>query len=95
LSLPILDSKSEIADIASTCWRLFNACLSENSDNGVLATLEGEQRRFRTWSNSLKVFARPHISLDAQLRPTKSKQIREMVLLLLEVLRENLSLGMF
>ncbi|KIX05938.1 uncharacterized protein Z518_03912 [Rhinocladiella mackenziei CBS 650.93] len=89
-----MDSGSEIASIVSLCLGLFNTCLSEGPDDDVLATLEDEQRRFRAWSHSLKVFARPHVNLDAQLRPAANKQIREMVLLLLDVLRENLFLAL-
>jgi len=80
-----------ISDIALSCIELFNGCLSK--DRVFFAILEGEGRRFWAWSNSLKVFGTPHVNLDTQLLPEKHAQIREMVLLLLDVLRDNLSLG--
>jgi hypothetical protein len=84
---------NQISEIATGSLGLFNGCLSKNPDDDTVTTLEREQRRFLAWSNSLKVFARPHVSLDAQLLSAANEPIREMVLLLLEVLRENLSLG--
>lgn len=47
------------------------------------------------WSNSLNVFSKPNVSLDAQLRRSPDKEIKKMVILLLDVLVENLSLGTF
>ncbi len=95
--LPTMDPGSHkptqrISDVARSCLDLFNDCLSKDGD--AFARLEGEERRFRAWSNSLKVFAKQHVNLDAQLRLDKHTQIRKMVLLLLNVLKDNLSLGM-
>ncbi|KAK5654615.1 hypothetical protein OQA88_7245 [Cercophora sp. LCS_1] len=83
-----------VRTLANRCFALFDDCLAHHvdGDSRILATLEKEQRRLRVWSNSLKVFSRPHVSLDAQLSRSPDKEIGEMVLLLLDVLRENLDL---
>jgi len=60
-----------------------------------MVTLETEQCRFRVWSNSLKVFSRPHVSLDAQLKRSPDKKIKAMLVLFHNVLRENMFLGRF
>ncbi|RDW85690.1 hypothetical protein BP5796_04015 [Coleophoma crateriformis] len=78
-----------ISSVALSCIEIFHRCLSR--DRNAFAKLEGEERRFWAWSNSLKVFEEQHINLDAQLN--KHAQIREMVLLLLGVLKDNLSLA--
>jgi hypothetical protein len=85
-------SDETIFDTARSCLELFRNYLSENRPSSV--RIETEQQRFWAWSNTLKVFAKPHICLDAQLHADKYAQIRRMVLLLLGVLRKNLSLGM-
>ena len=82
---------NQIHDVARNCANLFDECLSK--DQYAFARLEVEERRFWIWSNSLKVFAKQHINLDAQLRLNKHVGIREMVFLLLNVLEKNLSLG--
>ena len=89
-----MESTTEtIAAVAGPCLELFDDCLSKcTGDDETLAALEHQQRRFRTWASSLNVFS-TRISLDAQLRRSGSQEIREMVLLLLDVLSENLSLG--
>ena len=81
-----------ILALARSCSDLFTDCLSKDPD--AFSRLEAEERRFWVWSSNLKVFARQHINLDMQLRQEKHAQIREMVLLLLNVLKDNLSLGM-
>jgi len=81
-----------ILDVARSCSDLFTACLSKDPD--AFSRLEAQERRFWVWSSNLKVFAQRHVNLDTQLRQEKHAQIREMVLLLLSVLKDNLSLGM-
>jgi len=92
------ENKGDIRGLVSDCLLCFNNCLnltrSVQTDAEVLAELEAEQRRFRVWAGSLKVFSRPHVSLDAQLNSNSNREIKEMVFLLLQVLKENLSLGM-
>lgn len=90
-----MDSKSDIAEIVGRCLQLFNNCSTRGLTNDVLSTFEGQQRRLRQWANSVNVFARPHVNLDAQLRRTTNNTIPEMVMLLLNVLEENLSVGSF
>jgi hypothetical protein len=88
-----MNPRNQISQIATSCWEFFNECLSKNPDDDTVTTLEREHRRFLAWTNSLKVFARTSVSLDTQLLPDANEQIRKIVLLLLEVLQENLSLG--
>jgi hypothetical protein len=75
------------ADAIRSCLTLFDSCLSKNRD--AFADLEGEARRFRVWSNKLEAFAR-----DTKLNAEKYVRIRRMISELLEVLKDNLSLGM-
>jgi hypothetical protein len=91
---PIMDGESNqptrtISDVAHSCIEMFHRCLAR--DRSAFAKLEGDERRFWAWSNSLNVFEEQQINLDSQLK--KHAQIREMVLLLLGVLKDNLSLG--
>ncbi|KGO36167.1 hypothetical protein PEX1_083240 [Penicillium expansum] len=82
--------KSDIAGIVSHCLQLFKDCLSEDLEDDILTILEDQQRCLWRWANSLKVFAGPPVNLDAQLRQATSDNTREMVLLLLDVLKDNL-----
>ncbi len=86
------ESGEDIFDAARSCLDLFKSYLAERRPAAL--KIEAEQQRFWAWSNSLKVFARPHIRLDAQLHNPKYAEIKKMVLLLLHVLEKNLSLGM-
>jgi len=81
----------KIAHVAVSCIELFNGCLAK--DAGAFTTLEEEERRFWAVLNSLKIFANSKVNLDSQLSYIKYPQIREMVLLLLKVLHDNLTLG--
>ena len=81
-----------ILGVARSCLELFTDCLTKDPD--AFSRLEAEERRFWVWSSNLKVFARQQVNLDTQLHQEKHAQIREMVLLLLNVLKDNLSLGM-
>lgn len=87
--------KSDIAGIVSHCLQLFKDCLSEDLEDDILTILEDQQRCLWRWANSLKVFAGPPVNLDAQLRQATSDNTREMVLLLLDVLKDNLIISKF
>jgi hypothetical protein len=80
-----------ISDASQTSLHLFESCLSRNPE--AFAELEVVERRFRAWTNNLNVFSQG-ASLDMRLRPEKYGHIRQMIMLLLNVLNENLSLGM-
>lgn len=80
-----------IRNLSQTSVNLFESCLSRNPE--VFAELEVAERRLRAWTNNLKVFSQG-ASLDMQLHPEKYAHIRQMIMLLLNVLNENLSLGM-
>ncbi|KAI8663493.1 hypothetical protein NCS57_00950500 [Fusarium keratoplasticum] len=80
-----------ISNASQTCLNLFQSCRSQNPD--AFAELEAAERRFRAWTNNLKVFSQG-ASLDTQLRAERYGQIRQMVMLLLNVLNENLSLAL-
>ena len=80
-----------ILNASQTCLSQFESCLSQSLH--ASAELERAERRFRAWTNNLKVFSQD-ANLDAQLSPKKYDQIRQMIGLLLNVLNENLALGM-
>lgn len=82
---------SNIRSISSTCLKLLESCFYKTRDAGLEAKVEASERRFRSWTNKLRVFGRNGRCLDTQLRSDKEKYIREMILALLNVLRENLS----
>ena len=84
------DSRRSIADVAWQCLRLFKDC---QTLGGKLAALQPHQQRYWTWLNSLRVFAKPHVNLDAQLLDPKYDGLRRPILLLLDTLAENLNLG--
>jgi hypothetical protein len=91
-----MDSGSEnllpsISDASQACLSLFQSCLSRNPD--AFTKLEAAERQFRAWTNRLKVFVKG-ASLDEQLGAKKYDQIRQIVMLLLKILNENLYLGM-
>ncbi|KAH7348964.1 hypothetical protein BKA65DRAFT_501818 [Rhexocercosporidium sp. MPI-PUGE-AT-0058] len=86
-----LEDTSDIYDISYDCLLLFTDCLSTSRPGHV--AIETSQQRFWAWSNVLNVFAEPRMSLDTQLRLDKYPQIRHLVLLLLNVLKNNLVLG--
>lgn len=84
-------SPEGIYNSARKCLELFRDCLAAEH---ALAVLRPYQQRYWAWANSLKVFAKPHISLDAQLKADKFDGLRQAIFLLLDVLRDNLTLGM-
>jgi hypothetical protein len=79
-----------IYDRGLQCLKLFRDCLATED---ALAVLQPYEERFWAWANQLKVFSKPHISLDAQLKYDKFDRLRQAVYLLLDVLRDNLQLG--
>ncbi|KAK0706904.1 hypothetical protein B0T26DRAFT_479051 [Lasiosphaeria miniovina] len=85
-----VETKMDIKSIGITCLNLLESCCYKTQDAELETKLEIEERRFRSWTNKLNVFARK-ISLDMQLRSEENRYIREMVLALLDVLRENLT----
>ena len=84
------EPQETIFNAAHSCLELFRAYLSE--DRVSSGSVVREQQLFWVWSNNLKVFANPHVRLDAQLRDEKYAKIKQMVLLLLVTLKQNLSL---
>ncbi|QYT06300.1 hypothetical protein H0G86_013158 [Trichoderma simmonsii] len=78
-----------ILDASQKCLDLFRSCLLGNPN--AVAELEAAERLFRAWTNNVNVFSQS-ASLDTQLREEKYGQIRQMVVLLLNVLNEHLSL---
>ena len=80
----------EIYDLASYCNDRFAELVSKEDDQ----TIEEYQQRFWAWANGLAVFAKPYLRLDARLGKDKYKEIREIVLLFLRVLKINLDFGM-
>lgn len=80
-----------ISDASHACLDLFESCFLRNAD--VFAELEAAERQFRAWTNNLRVFGK-NASLDTQLRADKYDEYRQMIILLLQILNENLSLGM-
>lgn len=88
------DSKKpllSIADASQVCLDLFDSCFLRNLD--AFTDFEVSKRQFRVWTNHLRVFSQG-ANLDTQLRAEKYDEIRQMVMLLLNILNENLSLGM-
>ncbi|KAK3371807.1 hypothetical protein B0T24DRAFT_337732 [Lasiosphaeria ovina] len=83
------ETKMDIKSIGTTCLNLLESCYYKTQDAELEAKLETGERYFRSWTNKLEVFARK-MSLDMQLRSEENGYIREMVLALLDVLRENL-----
>lgn len=81
-----------IYESARTCLDLFRA--SQPTD-GSLSDLQSYQQRYWAWANQLKVFAKHNICLDAQLKDDKFDRLRQAILLLLNLLRENLTLGKY
>jgi len=80
----------EIYDLARYCNNRFEDLVSK--EDGRI--IEEYQQKFWAWANALAVFAKPYLSLDARLANSKYKEIREIVLLLLRVLKKNLDFGM-
>ncbi|KAK4065581.1 hypothetical protein Trihar35433_7701 [Trichoderma harzianum] len=68
---------------------LFQSCALRTQY--AVADFEATERLFTAWTNRLRVFSQS-ASLDAQLRAEKYDIIRQMVMLLLDVLNKNLSL---
>jgi hypothetical protein len=85
------EGATDIYDISYDCLHHFKDYLSASRPGHV--AIEISQQRFWAWSNALNVFAEPRMSLDIQLMPDKHPQIRQLVLLLLDVLKKNLVLG--
>jgi hypothetical protein len=81
-----------IYNSARKCLDRFRDCLTAEA---ALTVLQPHQERFWAWANQLKVFSKPHISLDAQLKDDKFKRLRQAIYLLLDVLLENLQLGAY
>ncbi|KAH8600195.1 hypothetical protein B0O99DRAFT_682639 [Bisporella sp. PMI_857] len=80
----------EIYELASYCNHRFAELVSKEDGQ----TIEEYQQRFWAWANGLAVFAKPYLSLDARLTKYKYKEIREIVLLFLGVLKMNLDFGL-
>lgn len=89
-----MSSESTIAFKAQSCSNLFHECIEKIFNRDVLRIFEDEQRRLRIWASRLKVVARPRVNLDAQLAPIQHKEIRQMVVVLLDLMKNNLALGM-
>lgn len=80
----------EIYDLARYCNDSFKDLVEQDDDQ----TVEEYQQRFWAWANGLAVFAKPYLSLDARLANEKYGEIREIILLLLGILKKNLDFGM-
>jgi len=79
-----------IYDRALQCLVLFQRCLAAKD---ALAVLQPFEERFWAWANQLKVFSKPHISIDAQLKDDVFDRLRQAIYVLLDVLHDNLQLG--
>lgn len=104
-SPPALLGKPSIFQIADECDKLFDEFLPESAQAGQapapdlprsspveevpLAYRVGEfHSRFRAWASYLGVFDGEHVNLDARLR--ERPELADIVLLTLDILRENL-----
>ncbi|OIW25725.1 hypothetical protein CONLIGDRAFT_708489 [Coniochaeta ligniaria NRRL 30616] len=76
----------EIYDLARSCNNCFKDLVQQDDSQAI----EEYQQRFWAWANGLAVFAKPYLSLDARLANEKYREIREIILLLLGVLKKNL-----
>ncbi|PTB51390.1 hypothetical protein M431DRAFT_19399 [Trichoderma harzianum CBS 226.95] len=79
-----------ISDASQKALHLFQSCALRTQY--AVADFEATERLFTAWTNRLRVFSQS-ASLDAQLRAEKYDIIRQMVMLLLDVLNKNLSLA--
>lgn len=84
-------SEKPLQRASKACLNLFESCFLRNSD--AFTELEAAERLFRAWTNNLRVFSKD-TSLDTRLRAENYDEIRQMIILLLKILDENLSLGM-
>jgi hypothetical protein len=82
--------------MARDCNELIDESLSRTDESGkalpfeVLHFVKEYQRRFEGWCSFLGVFAFQNASLDYRLR--RHPSLQDMILRLLDILRENLSL---
>lgn len=89
------DSEQPVQSIPEASWeclKLFCCCISK-APNADAKLFEDAAGRFRTWTQNFRVFS-PSDSLDTQLRERRRGQIRQMIMDLLDVLKQNLSPGM-
>ncbi|KAH8743829.1 hypothetical protein BGZ57DRAFT_808626, partial [Hyaloscypha finlandica] len=86
-----------IYDRARECERLFDRYLSvlQQASHGekksAAAIAKDHQERFWAWATGLGVYAKPYLSLDWRLKDSPS--IQELVILLLDLIKVNLSEG--
>jgi len=88
-----------IYDRARECERLFDRYLSvlQQASHGekksAAAIAKDHQERFWAWATGLGVYAKPYLSLDWRLKDSPS--IQELVILLLDLIKVNLSEGSY
>jgi hypothetical protein len=90
MSVALSPLPTMIYDRALQCLELFQRRAEAET---TLAVLRPFEERFWGWANQLKVFSKPHLSIDAQLNHDKFERLRRAISLLLDVLRDNLQLG--
>lgn len=83
-------SPETIYNSARKCLDGFRDCLAVEIE---FAVFQPHQERFWAWANQLKVFSKPHLSLDAQLKDDKYERLRHAIYLLLDVIQKNLQSG--
>lgn len=84
------DQAVDIYTLAMECKILFKACLGKSTAEG--SHLRQFEHRFLLWASFLGVFANEKSCLDQRLR--RDPEIRNLVLLMLRVLKRNLDHGM-
>lgn len=83
------DKFQDIYTTAKDCKDLPAQCLSKKTAESE--QLLDHQRRFMSWASYLGIFAPVSASLDTRLR--EAPEVKELVILLLNVLRRNLARG--
>lgn len=83
--------QAEIRDISRECDQLFTRFVLGNRPGRV--AIETSQQRFWAWLHTFNVFSKQNLPLDSQLHGEQRFQTRQLVLLLLGVLKQNLLLG--
>lgn len=83
------DQAVDIYTLAMECKTLFTTSLEDN--RAQESNLRQYEHRFLLWASFLGVYANEKSSLDRRLR--RAPEIRDLVLLMLQVLKRNLRQG--
>jgi hypothetical protein len=84
------DQAVDIYTLAVECKELFITSLREDRSHGP--HVSQYETRFMSWASNLGVYADKMSSLDRRLR--HAPEVRDLVLLMLQVLKRNLDYGM-